>query len=491
VTLDELARLSGMWVETVQLFYQRGLLPGKDSEKGFGAEHLEVVRFIGRIQADHHLPLDTIFEVLVSQCRFNLSDAERLLMNLVEPDPKRAGPGPANRETLMARTGVPEGLFSALVQEEFIPENGPYGGHHVWIVESVMELLSSGLSIEHVLRLGRIGSDIAETEAIAVVGALGRGTAPADALGDIEERSSAISRLVSAVRRNASEQLLASGASAGSESQRLTLESVHEPSHLFLARHDLENTLGNLRKQAKDLLTTVREDKAVLGDTRPLVAYGRLLVSLGRFGEAVATLEEAVKHPAGRRDAALWCYLSLARAMTGAVTEALDAGRQAIEQAPKSSRAFAYYATVCAIVAARAGDLIMATAYIQEAIESAHRSRECDVEGSFQRLESLLARGRLLTVLCESEIGEEQGRSDLEELLGLSESPNELELGFESRGTRDILRVNAAFFLAMACEEAGEKKRAQQLFSEVIALDPVSAFGKVAYERLNVEEAPV
>jgi hypothetical protein len=43
----------------------------------------------------------------------------------------------------------------------------------------------------------------------------------------------------------------------------------------------------------------------------------------------------------------------------------------------------------------------------------------------------------------------------------------------------------------MACEESGEKKRAQQLFSEVIALDPVSAFGKVAYERLNVEEAPV
>ncbi|HIN85626.1 MAG TPA: MerR family transcriptional regulator, partial [Myxococcales bacterium] len=351
MTLDELARKSGMWVETVQLFSQRGLLPPEHPEKGFQHIHLEVVRFIGRIQAEHQLPMDILFDVVVNECRFDLDSAERMLLNLVEPDPKRAGPGPANRASMLSRTRVSEALLEALVNEGLIPEDGPYGGHHTWIVESVAELVDSGLTIEHVLRLGRVGQDIADTEADTVVGALGKGVAPGQALAGIGERSAAISRLVSAVRRNASEQLLARVAAAGSESQRLSLESIHEPSHLFLSRHSLEGTLEQLRKQAKELLHIVRDKKAVLGDTRPLVAYGRLLISLGRSGEAVATLEEAVNHPAGRRDGALWCYLSLARAMTGSVGEAVDAGRKAIKYSPESSRAYAFYAAVCALVA--------------------------------------------------------------------------------------------------------------------------------------------
>lgn len=133
---------------------------------------------------------------------------------------------------------------------------------------------------------------------------------------------------------------------------------------------------------------------------------------------------------------------------------------------------------------------MMATAYIQEALESARRSRQCEIKGSFQRLESLLARGRLLTVLSDSEEEQAQGRADLEELISITTPTDGSKREELHPGTRAILRINAAFYLAMSCEEVDDYKRAEELFSEVVALDPLSAFGKVAYERLDSGNKP-
>jgi tetratricopeptide (TPR) repeat protein len=196
-------------------------------------------------------------------------------------------------------------------------------------------------------------------------------------------------------------------------------------------------------------------------------------------------LEEAVLHAAGKRDAGLWCYLSLSRAITGLTDDALSAAQKAVELAPQSPRAHAFYAATAAIVAARAGDLMLATAFIQEAMDSLQRSRKRHAEGLFRRMETLLARGRLMTVMCDDAEAQENGRKDLLEILELTSANQDAELGFDVRGTRDLFRVNAAFFLAMALLESDNREAATPWFEEVIALDPISPFGKAAYERLG------
>ena len=159
-------------METVQLYAQRGLLPGADDKLGYSEAHLDVVRFIGRIQAEHELPLDTIAAVLAGECHFDLALAERAVTALAEPDPRRAGPGPASLSGLSTRTGASQALVRALVDADLLPAQGPYGGHHVWIVEAAVTLSTMGLDAEQVEdRHGGVHVELQlETGAVAAPG---------------------------------------------------------------------------------------------------------------------------------------------------------------------------------------------------------------------------------------------------------------------------------------------------------------------------------
>ena len=486
MNLPELARRAGMWVETITLFAQRGLLPAPADPDGYDERHLDIVRFIGRVQQEHHLSLDTIASVLVEECAFDLADSERALVALAEPDPSRAGPGPLTRAALAVRAAAPPELVDELCAAELLPVSGPYSGHHVWILQSTGELLAMGLELTAVVRIGRLALEVARAEVDAAISEVGRRADPADVLADADERRAAVSRLLSASRNAAAAELMERLATAGAGSQKLALDAVHVPSRLFLGRHRIEETLEALRVRAQAVMDGLGADVAELGawsDSAALCEYGRILVGVGRFEEAVRVLRQATLHPAHAHDGVAWAYYGLTLGILGR-DGAVAASERAVASMPGSPRLHAIHAAVLAMEAGRAGDLLMATARIHEALVVIARSRTLTAADKDEAIEALLTRGRLCTVLPSVFGVQEAGIGDLTTVLQWTSAQRDEELGFVVPGSRDLIRVNALFYLGMALADAGREAEAATLLREVIAIDPASTFAARAYERL-------
>ena len=483
MTLAELARRAGMWVETAQVFVQRGLLP---AEGAYTEEHLAAARFVARMQAEHHLPLDTIAVVLVEECAFDLAAAEGALAALVEPDPTRAGPGPTTRATLLARTGAREATASALTGAGLLPEAGPYGGHHVWMMEATQELLGTGMSLTDVCRMASLGLRIAEAEVDAVILEVGRGATPREALDRTRERRLAVGRLVSVARHGATTSLMARLAQASDRGKQLRLESVHVPSRLFMVRHRLDAVLQQQREECEAVLDTIEQGAAVL-DASALREHGRLLLGVGRFEEAARVLEQATAVVPLSTEGTTWCNLGLARAMVGRDEAALAAAERAVELGPGEPRVHVFRAAVLALLAGRAGDLLLAVARVHEALSAMAHSRELDAADAVEGLEAALTRGRICTVMPPGFGVRDQGLADLREVLART-APDAAAPGpvhFDVVGARDLVRLNASFYLGMALFDDGESEEAAELLREVVALDPVSDYATRAYHRLQ------
>lgn len=474
MTLAELARSAGVWVETLQVFLRRGMLPAA-SDDGFGESHLEVVRWIGRMQAEHQLTLDALSGALVD-ADFSTAVAEESLMALVQPDPTRAGPGPASLEALRAKVGASEALLERLIGRDLIPGVGPYGGHHLWIVEAAIELERAGMDPDATLALGRIGLEIAEAEVDAVISQVGRGATPAQALVRTRERRAAVGRLVSVARHGATRALMARLANASDGGQRLVVESIHTPSPLFLARYRLDASLATLAEAAQRSRTLEEADPTAL------LEHGRLLLGVGRFEEATAVLAEAADL---RATEAVCSNLAISLGISGRDDEALAAADRAVALAPDSQRAQVFRAVTYAMAAAAAGDLLVAAARIHEAIEGIARSRSCRSSDPGEALEAAVARGRLCTVMPEAFGLREQGIADLRRVLEDVAEARDGELGLVVPGSRDLVRINAMFYLGMALCDARGQEEAQSLLSEVVALDPVSAYATRAWQTLQ------
>lgn len=482
MTLAELARRTGVWVETAQLLLQRGMLPNPHRLAGdeFGEEDLRVARFIGRMQAEHQLPLDTIRSVLVADHAFDLALAEQALISLVQPDPTRAGPGPTTRAALMQRTGADAGMVAALEGADLLPGQGPYGGHHAWVAESASDLVSNGMGRDEVLRLGQLGLEIAQTEVDALLGEVGRGATPREALAGTRDRREAVGRLISVARHGGSGELMARLAKASDSSKQLTLERVHVPSRLFMTRHRLEEVLRAQRTDADALL-----DAEAALDLRPVFMHGRLLLGLGRFAEAVRFLSAAAMHPSLARDANCWGYLGLCHGVVGDDEAAAASVEHAVSLAPDRPLPHALRAVVMAILAGRAGDLLVATARIHDALAAIKASCAVDTEDRLEALEARMSRGRLCTVLPSAFRVRDLGLADLRYVVAQTDALDDAALGFAVAGSRDLMRLNALFYLGVALDDAGEHDEADRLLAEVVALDPVSRFGTLAYQRVH------
>ncbi len=481
MTLAELARRAGVWVETVQLFIQRGVLPAAGQGGKFDQQHLDIVRFVGRMQAEHHLALDTIAPVLVQQCSFDLDRAEEALSALVEPDPTRAGPGPTTRARLLEVTSAPPDLVEGLEAADLLPSQGPYGGHHVWIVEAALELRAAGLDDTHIRQIGRLGLEIATTEVDAVVYQVGRGARPAEALARTRDRRSAVGRLVSVARHGATRQLMAELAKASDRSKQLALESVHVPSRLFMARYRLDAVLQDLQQQVEALTT----GEVTSLDASPLREHGRLLLGVGRFAESARALRTAVGHPVLAGDGETWATLALSLALAGQDEEALEAAEAAAGMAPSSPRVHVYRAGVLAMLAGRAGDLLLATARVHDALNALEQSRQHPSQSTVEAIEVRLTRGRICTLMPAAFGVQAKGLADLRQVLADTEDAGDEALGFDVPGSRDLVRLNALFYLGLALTDAGRAAEAEPLLREVIALDPVSAYATRAYQRLH------
>ncbi|MBT9557015.1 MAG: hypothetical protein IV100_13345 [Myxococcales bacterium] len=496
---------------------KRGFFGQVDGDN-FTLDHEARLRFALRAQAEHQLPLDVVQRIVVDDCDGDLEEAEAALMVLVEPDPTRAGPGPSSTAALIARASADPNLIARLARIQAIPSQGPYGGHHVWIVESSRELLDLGVTAPELERAVGLALSVGAVEVDALLGTVGRGVLPRAALADARARRDAVGQVLASARSAAATERLSRVARAADGSRELTGVATHVPSTLFRARHRLDGLLSRTRA-------------AFLESGDPLVGrdLAKLLIGLGEFQDAARVAEVCVGAESAPPDLGL--YLGLCRSMAGDDVGAIRAiersagavngvlasaagqrapdGNTAVLDPPHDPRTFPFLAAAQLVAAGRAGDLLAATSHIEHALAALAASRRVDdgtrpITGGggaiLNGLESRLVRGRISLVMPDVFGLSAAGEADLRSILDATDHGADDTLGFEVPGSRDLLRISAAFFLGVWLDEreqsslhasgalpprpGGLPNDVDALLREVVALDPMSDFAAAAYRRL-------
>ena len=476
MTLLELASRAGLWLQTVEHLQSRGILPPAGEDGRYTEQHLARLQFVHRMQAEHGCSLRDIEEVFAETT--DLEIARHRLVAQVEPDPEHAGPGPSSRAGLRRRVAGQDALVEALIEAEVLPADGPYGGHHIWIVETAAELAAEGVELNAVLQLASLARRVGEVEVDALVGELGRGRAPHDALESTRARRRALGQLLQATRHATGVALVAHLARATDRSRRL-IEALHVPSDLFRRRHGIDATIAQQRQRCEPWLDAEAPETEG-ASANLLLIHGQLLLGIGELEASERALAAATRCPSLRGDAA-WSHLALVRAARGQDQLALDAAARATAASPDRPRSHAFRAVVHAIVGSRAGDLLRAAALVHEAVSSVRTSCELSARDPLENIEARLTRGRLMCLLPSAFGLRSRGMEDLREVLTAADNFKLLRAG----GGRDLVRINALYYLAVALEDAGDPVAAAPLLREVITLDPVSRLGRWAYRRVS------
>ena len=142
--IDELARRSGVSVDTIRFYLREGLLPSAHREGRitlFDGDHLDRLNRIRELQAR----------------RFNLAVIRELLderrVGMVET--LFAGEGAHDRAALLDATAVPPSFLDGLVDVGLLDEP-PYDDADVRVVEALRDLVAAGLPEHVVLVLVRL-----------------------------------------------------------------------------------------------------------------------------------------------------------------------------------------------------------------------------------------------------------------------------------------------------------------------------------------------
>ena len=460
MTLTELARTVGVWVEDVELLQHRGIVPAAGLE-GYQQHHIDILSLVSRMRGTHRLSLDTIEAILVREYQYDTTRAEQSLMAFVEPNPRRQGIGPATRQQLLQGASVTQDIVEALVDRGMVPCAGPYSGHHQWLCEAVGALLSASLTWEQVDSLILAAKSAADREAGLVERALHR--APERRLSAVRSCRERVGELLTRARYVGQRRRLGYLALAAGSAGTLASVRFYRPSPLFCARHGIEEW---------NFSPDTAEDSFRLG---------RLALGIGRLSEALSLLEHALRHQVGPK-AKVCATLAVTRALTGDTVGAKNAALVALEESPEAAVVSVYCALAFAISAPSTTNSLVCAAWMETALSLLERSFAGEWEDEGERLEVALARGRLGLVIP-TELGfREQAREDLEWVRERTRAAAEPGT---TKVERQLLRINALYFLGMDWDDQGDALRAREMLAEVAWIDPTSEFARQSWLRLQ------
>jgi len=154
----------------------------------------------------------------------------------------------------------------------------------------------------------------------------------------------------------------------------------------------------------------------------------------------------------------------------------------ALMEQPDHAVVAAYCALSLAISAPSTTSSLQSAAWIELALDLLERSRSGDYSDEGQLLEAALARGRLGLVVPTELDCWTAARDDLNLVLSHTDGSND---GAEEQLERQLLRINALYFLGMDFDDRGDFATAKPLLAEVAWLDPTSEFARQSWLRLQ------
>ncbi len=485
--MRDLVKATGVNRQTIHYYLRSGLLPPPTEGAGtvrarYAPRHVELIRLIRSLRADHGLSLDAIRRA------FERADFEpAAVLAAVGGATALPGLGKAgdrvNRETLLREAGAEPETLAALLDtgvlsrlcEEAGGDIETFDPVAVDAVRAAERLRGQGLSLHAVSRLGQLASSVAGVEATALARTLGGREELAQAWAEAEQRHTHVTDLLVAVRRAALRRVARQLTRPAPRFPRVTAEVIYVPSPLFARRHRLDEAVRRF------------EEEAQAGAAAQRQRLGRLLLALGRYKEAEIWLHQAVA--AAPEDASSRAYHGVALGLAGNPSAAVDVCRRAVALAPEAALPTALLGTALGLKAAAAVGLGQAREALREALEVTEASRGKRGGLPHEDAEVLLARGRVLTAIPGLATNDAEAVADLRRVVAWTEGEDGEDIS-DLPGGRDLFRLHALFYVGMFEWRDGQRDRARARLHECIALDPASRLAELAYGVLGAARPP-
>lgn len=482
--MKELVEASGVHRQTIHSYLREGLLPEPCAGAGtrnarYGMRHVELLRLLRELRDERGLSLDAIRRAF-ERAAFDPDTARRALEGGLPPSPllRLDPPERLSMAEVAERAESPVETVEALIEAAVLAPEEASGrtwldDEAVAVVTAAQALHTLGVPEDRVVRLAQIARRVASLETRALVeDATGAAEGHGAILARAEARHEAVGTLIDAVRLAALHDVGRRLAEVQPRTVQFALDAIYVPSPLFVRRHRLDRVVATVEAAAGDGASAA-----------DLERLGRLLLGLGRYAEAEHWLERAAQLDPELAD--IWSYLGLARALAGRIAHGLASCRRAVELAPQSARASAFLAVALALYAATTTGMGEATEVLRGALQEARRSRELTPRDMPERMEVMLSRGRMFTVLPRPLGDGAAGEAELQEVLARTEGTTDADNGFDLPGTNELYRVHALYYLGVAARDAGQRDEASRLLRECIVIDPGSRFAERAYEALG------
>lgn len=478
--MKQLVDGTGLHRQTIHSYLRAGILPAPDARRTgharYDARHLELLGLLRELHSERGLSLEAIGRSF-AKAGFDAAEVRRSLPFGGQPLLQSALPSSAIAASeLVRRAGASETLFQelrgagALSSEPDAPDE-LYGAEALTILTAAKRLVEQGVSVEALRRLLHHAEGVAGVE----VGVLASDASGLSGDGEplavrAERRHADIGELFSAVRRASLRGVLRRLVEVGPRARRFAEDAIYIPSPLFIRRHQLEQALAEA------------EARAETGEAEATRSLGRLLLGLGRYAEAVLAFSRSTLRAPD--DAEAHAYLGLARSTAGAIGPGVESCERAVALAPRSPRAHAFLGATLALEAAMSVGLTNPGEQLRHAFHVAGRSRAFDPSDERERMEVLLARGRLFTVLPAGMPGRSDGIADLEAVLSMT-APGQTDRAPEIPGTSALHRVHALYYLGVCALDDGRAEQARAWLGECVTIDPASRFAELAYDLLG------
>jgi len=478
--LGELAKMAGIAKKTIHYYLSIGILPPPKKIHGrlslYDANHVKLVKLVQRLQTDKKLPLSFIAQ-LFKQGGY---DADTLELGLIADSYEKMIDGVSLLNTDAKNTKAPHITRIGVKAHKELKILG--------IVESETKTLTVdemkvGALLEKAAMLTIPFEAFQKIQALVdqmimiESGAIIQSIDGDSSYSEVIHRLATIDDIFNAYIRKSKSILLRKHYEEIYVHAPFSINKLYErlyiPSHAFLKKHKISESLASLEQKVK------KDDRLIDNSLHLIEGY----MATGSYVQSLDVANRVLKKSSENIDALV--LAAGAQALLGNTDEAIVFSEMAITLDPENAKAAAYHGMICIVQASRVGGIISPGKWLNKALASFRLSVNLPSTSDRDLVDVLLMKGRAFTIMPPNLGMIDEGIKALHKLETIISNHSDSQFGWAFSGFNAILCNNINFYLGEAFSLKGDATKMIKHWERVILSDPTSNFGKMAYERIS------
>jgi len=476
--LEELSKAAKVAKKTIHYYLNKGLLPPAKRIHArlslYNENHLHLLKLIQRFKDEADLPLSIIKNIFVKR-DFIATDIEendfRLLLDessstqsvLNYIDQTSADSVYANAPSKEFIAGLQS---MGLIESDFAET----GKREQSLVNTLARFNELKIPLEKFHNLNESLEQIISVEKEMIINQISDDVEYANLVDELLEVNALVDQYISDKKAIMLRKQFADTFQEVPLSFKALNQKLYIPSPAFIEKNKVREQIQAL-SESIDYKDTTRKKKLV-------DAY----LMIGDYENANTLARDLVKKEPENSD------ILIAVGTCSVFMDASDGLKyieKAVELNPDSAKALCYSAMAYLIQASKFNGIFSPANWLKKSLDAFNSMIKVKPDTPRDALEVSLMKGRAYSILPSPLEKVREGIESLESLLEIISTNDDVELDLPIPAARDIIRLNACFYLGEAYESIGQEKKSQQAFEKVLLSDPNSNFGIQAYKKIN------